>query len=118
MPQGAIPSNICSACRSGLNACRSAETTSVKARYGTSTKALWYWVDGTGRRVGNPSIWRLNPRSGKVDTWSLEHDVGALALRQEGGAVLALDDGFYFFDLYGGSSSLFNSSRPTSPGRG
>jgi sugar lactone lactonase YvrE len=58
-----------------------------------------YWVDGTGRRVGNPSIWRWNPRTGKVDTWSLEHDVGALALRQDGGAVLALDDGFYFFDF-------------------
>ena len=22
-----------------------------------------YWVDGTGRRVGNPSIWRLDPRT-------------------------------------------------------
>ncbi len=65
-----------------------------------------YWVDGTGRRVGNPSIWRLNPRTGKVDTWSLEHDVGALALRQEGGAVLALDDGFYFFDFVRGQLEL------------
>src|SRR4029453_13942151 len=37
-----------------------------------------YWVDGTGRRVGNPSIWRWNPRTGKVDTWSLGQDGGAL----------------------------------------
>jgi len=58
-----------------------------------------YWVDGTGRRVGNPSIWRLDPRSGRTRHWSLEHDVGAMALRREGGAVLALDDGFYFFDF-------------------
>ena len=58
-----------------------------------------YWVDGTGRRVGKPSIWRFNPRSGKVENWPLEHDVGALALRRSGGLVLALDDGFYFFDL-------------------
>jgi len=57
-----------------------------------------YWVDGTGRRVGKPSIWRYDPRSGKTESWSLEHDVGALALRRQGGLVLALDDGFYFFD--------------------
>ena len=45
-----------------------------------------YWVDGTGRRVGNPSIWRLDPRTGRTDTWSIGHDVGALALRRDGGA--------------------------------
>jgi L-arabinonolactonase len=58
-----------------------------------------YWVDGTGRRVGNPSLWRLDPRTGKTRSWSFDHDVGALALRQGGGAVLALADGFYFFDF-------------------
>jgi L-arabinonolactonase len=58
-----------------------------------------YWVDGTGRRVGNPSLWRLDPRTGKTRNWSFDHDVGALALRQGGGAVLALGDGFYFFDF-------------------
>ena len=58
-----------------------------------------YWVDGTGRRVGKPSIWRLDPRTTRVEHWSLDRDVGALALRQGGGAVLALDDGFYFFNF-------------------
>lgn len=58
-----------------------------------------YWLDGTGRRVGKPSIWRLDPRTSKVEHWFLNHDVGALALRRGGGAVLALDDGFYFFDF-------------------
>ena len=58
-----------------------------------------YWVDGTGRRVGKPSIWRLDPASGRTEHWSLDHDVGAMALRRGGGAVLALDDGFYFFDF-------------------
>jgi sugar lactone lactonase YvrE len=61
------------------------------------TGMLW-WLDGTGRRVGNPSIWRLDPRTGKVDRWFLDHDVGALAVRANGQLVLALDDGFYFFD--------------------
>jgi len=58
-----------------------------------------YWVDGTGRRVGKPDLWRLDPRTGKVETWRLGRDIGAMALRRGGGAVLALDDGFYFFDF-------------------
>ena len=58
-----------------------------------------YWVDGTGRRVGNPSIWRMDPRTGNTRNWSLGHDVGAMALRKNGGAVLALADGFYFYDF-------------------
>lgn len=61
------------------------------------TETLW-WVDGTGHRVGNPSIWRMYPKTGEVTNWSLDHDVGALALRENGKLVLALDDGFYFFD--------------------
>ncbi|MGD9603793.1 MAG: SMP-30/gluconolactonase/LRE family protein [Gammaproteobacteria bacterium] len=61
-----------------------------------------YWVDGTGRRVGKPSIWCLDPRTGTTRHWRLDHDVGALALREHGGAVLALDDGFYFFDFDSG----------------
>ena len=61
------------------------------------TGVLW-WLDGTGRRVGNPSIWRLDPKTGRVDNWSLDHDVGALAVRENGKLVLALDQGFYFFD--------------------
>jgi sugar lactone lactonase YvrE len=60
-----------------------------------------YWLDGTGRRVGNPSIWRLDPRTGRSRHWSLDHDIGALAIRRGGGAVLALADGFYFFDFAG-----------------
>jgi L-arabinonolactonase len=62
-----------------------------------ATGVLW-WLDGTGRRVGNPSIWRLDPRTDKVERWILGHDVGALAVRENGTLVLALDDGFYFFD--------------------
>jgi L-arabinonolactonase len=58
-----------------------------------------YWVDGTGRRVGKPALWRYDPRQGKVEHWALDRDVGALALRRGGGAVLALDDGFYFYDF-------------------
>jgi sugar lactone lactonase YvrE len=56
--------------------------------------------------VGNPSIWRLDPRTGRTESWTLDHDVGALALRKKRGLVLALDDGFYFFDLGHGRLEL------------
>jgi len=61
---------------------------------------MFYWVDGTGRRKGKDNIFRLNPRSGKVETRSIpDHDIGALALRKDGGLVMAVDDGFYFYDF-------------------
>jgi sugar lactone lactonase YvrE len=65
-----------------------------------------YWLDCTGRRVGNPTIWRLDPATGKVDNWTIDRDVGAMALRRDGGAVLAVDDGFYFFDFASGALEL------------
>ncbi len=67
-----------------------------------------YWVDGTGRRVGRPSIWRWEPETGRLNNWSLTHDVGAMALRRGGGAVLALDNGFYFFDFGSGKFEVIS----------
>lgn len=78
-------------------------------------EGLFYWVDGTGRRVGKPSIWRLDPKTGVVRNWSLDRDVGALALRKDGGAVLALDDGFYFFDFDSGEIELITNIEPEEP---
>jgi L-arabinonolactonase len=60
---------------------------------------LLYWVDSTGPRVGKPALWRLDPRNGHSQHWPLNRDVGAMALRKSGGAVLALSDGFYFYDF-------------------
>lgn len=74
-----------------------------------------YWVDGTGRRVGNPSIWRLDPETGTSRHWSLDHDVGAMALRRDGNAVLALDDGFYFFDFRTGALELIRHIEADQP---
>jgi len=61
-----------------------------------------YWLDCTGRRVGKPTIWRLDPRTGNTRTWSIPFDVGAMALCTGGGAILAGFDGFYRFDLEDG----------------
>jgi L-arabinonolactonase len=65
-----------------------------------------YWVDSTGRREGKPAIWRYDPASGAVRNWVLDCDVGAMALRETGGAVLALNDGFYAFDFESGACDL------------
>ena len=65
-----------------------------------------YWVDGTGQRVEKPSIWRMNPKTGKIKNWCLDKDIGAMALRKSGNAVLALSDGFYFFDFGSGNYEL------------
>ncbi len=78
-------------------------------------EARLYWVDGTGRRVGRPAIWRFDPVTGKVENWSLAHDVGAMALRRGGGAVLALDDGFYFFEFGRGKLDLISLVEPEQP---
>ncbi|WP_299692208.1 SMP-30/gluconolactonase/LRE family protein [uncultured Tateyamaria sp.] len=67
---------------------------------------MLYWVDSTGPRVGKDAIWRFDPASGAVTSWPLSKDVGAMALRQKGGAVLALSDGFYAFDFDTGAVDL------------
>ena len=48
---------------------------------------------GSSACSDKPAIWARG-RSG--------HRVGALALRRSGGAVLALDDGFYLLEFEGG----------------
>jgi sugar lactone lactonase YvrE len=78
-------------------------------------EARLYWVDGTGRRVGKPSLWRFDPRTGKTENWSLERDIGAMALRRHGGAVLALDDGFYSYDFDSGALELIGQVEADQP---
>jgi sugar lactone lactonase YvrE len=76
-----------------------------------------YWVDSTGRRVGQPGIWRYEPRSGKLANWDVGRDIGAMALcRDAKRAILALDDGFYIYDLEKGGMDKV-ASVDDAPGR-
>ena len=59
-----------------------------------------YWIDGAA-----PAIYRLDPETGGVSEWKTPKAIGSFAIRQSGGAICALSDGFYFFD--------FDSSRAT-----
>ncbi|MEO0379891.1 MAG: SMP-30/gluconolactonase/LRE family protein [Pseudomonadota bacterium] len=65
-----------------------------------------YWVDSTGPRVGKDAIWRFDPTTGEVKSWPLSKDIGAMAIREKGGAVLALSDGFYTYDFDSGEVEL------------
>ena len=51
-------------------------------------------------------IWRFVPKSGDTKTWKLPKVVGAFSLREQGGAVITMRDGFYFFDLETGETEL------------
>ncbi|MGB3553529.1 MAG: SMP-30/gluconolactonase/LRE family protein, partial [Jannaschia sp.] len=64
---------------------------------------MLYWVDSTGPRMGKDALWRFDPATSAVRSWPLPKDIGAVALREEGGAILALDDGFYAFSFESGA---------------
>jgi len=52
------------------------------------------WIDALAG-----SIQRLDPASGRVDTFNVPAPIGSLALRGDGGAVLALRHGFAHYDF-------------------
>src|SRR6187455_490370 len=53
-----------------------------------------YWVDIRGK-----ALHRFDPATGADRAWPLPQQCGSFALRESGGAVLALVDGFYAFDF-------------------
>ncbi len=61
-------------------------------------KAL-YWIDGQA-----PALYRLDPKSKDIKSWKMPKPIGSFALREKGGAVLALSDGFYMFDFASGDA--------------
>jgi sugar lactone lactonase YvrE len=53
-----------------------------------------YWVD-----IRAPALHRLDPGSGATRTWPMPSRIGSFGLRESGGAVVALVDGFHLLDL-------------------
>jgi len=62
-------------------------------------KAL-YWIDGAA-----PALYRLDSKSNEIKSWKMPKPIGSFALREKGGAVLALSDGFYLFDFASGDAN-------------
>jgi sugar lactone lactonase YvrE len=56
-----------------------------------------YWVD-----IRAPALHRLDPDSGALRSWSVPSRIGSFGLRESGGAVVALEDGFHLLDLDSG----------------
>ncbi len=69
-----------------------------------------YWIDSLGAAVH-----RCDPKGGDVRTWPLPEHIGSMALREQGGAVLALRNGFHFLELDSGAVTKVADPAPDSP---
>lgn len=61
-----------------------------------------YFVDIVGKVVH-----RFDPATGAIRTWSVGKVIGSMALRQRGGAIVALVDGIYTLDFETGAVTPF-----------
>lgn len=66
-----------------------------------------YWVDSMGARIR-----RLDPASGEVRNWDVPDLIGSMALREQGGAVIAIKSGFHFFDFDSGEATPIVNPEP------
>jgi len=60
-----------------------------------------YYVDIVGKKV-----FRFTPESGTTESWEVPSVIGSMALREEGGAVVALKDGIHALDFDTGAVTL------------
>lgn len=67
----------------------------------------FYWIDSYG-----PSLQCCDLKGGDRKRWRLPEPIGSFALRETGGAVLALRSGFHFLDLESGEVTRINETQP------
>jgi L-arabinonolactonase len=75
------------------------------------TEKALYWIDGHA-----PAIYRLNPRTNEIRSWTVPKPIGSFALREKGGAICAMSDGFYFFDFESGHAAPVPNGTVAKPG--
>lgn len=63
-----------------------------------------YWIDSLGDR-----IFRADENGDGVESWSVPQHIGSMALREKGGAVLSLAEGFYLFDFETGKAEAIET---------
>src|SRR4051812_8110761 len=66
-----------------------------------------YWVD-----IRAPALHRFHPDTGATRTWSMPSRIGSFGLRESGGAVVALEDGFHLLDLDTGQLAFVTGPHP------
>jgi L-arabinonolactonase len=69
-----------------------------------------YWIDSLGK-----AIYRCAENGGAVETFAVPDHIGSMALRAKGGAVLALRNGFFFYDFRSGRSTPIADPEPHQP---
>jgi L-arabinonolactonase len=62
-----------------------------------------YWIDSIGKFIR-----RLDPQTGIRRDWAVPSEIGAIALRENGGMIAALRDGLYSVDLDSGAVEPVN----------
>jgi L-arabinonolactonase len=69
-----------------------------------------YWIDSLA-----PAIHVCDAGGGARQTWPLPEPIGSMALRERGGAVLALKSGYHFFDFESGEAMKIVEPDPGKP---
>ena len=69
-----------------------------------------YWVDIKGK-----SINRFTPNTGKVETWPVNEEIGSIALRKNGGMIVAFYSGFRHYDLATGVGEMIHEIEAETP---
>jgi sugar lactone lactonase YvrE len=70
-----------------------------------------YWID-----IRAPALHRLDPATGATATWPMPDRIGSFGLREDGGAVVALRDGFHLFDFDTGKATFLTGPDDMPPG--
>lgn len=66
-----------------------------------------YWID-----IRAPALHRTDPDSGATRSWPMPSRIGSFGLREAGGAVVALVDGFHLLDLDTGALTFVAGPEP------
>jgi L-arabinonolactonase len=69
-----------------------------------------YFIDSFGCNV-----FRCTAQGGEVRAWDVPEKIGSMALREQGGAVLSLANGFHFLDFKTGETQLIVDPEPDKP---
>jgi sugar lactone lactonase YvrE len=66
-----------------------------------------YWIDSYGPAIHSSTADGKDRRS-----WKVPEPIGSMALREGGGAILSLRDGFYSFDFAAGQARRLHETQP------
>jgi sugar lactone lactonase YvrE len=69
-----------------------------------------FWIDSLGAKVHS-----CDARGGDPRSWTVPEHIGSLALRESGGAIVALRDGFYALDFGSGACGKLADPDPGKP---